>query len=93
MFIFDISPTASVLVLIIFMLWFAYQLKDKYPLGCSVVFIAFMVFTIKTCRELDEEEAAEKAQMEQFYRQLEQEKLQRELRMQSAKEAEEFGDN
>ncbi len=80
MLFFNISPTAAILTIIILALILVYQYKDKYPLGCTVVIIAFVVFTVKTCNELDEEEKAEQKRSEELIRKLEQEKLEKELR-------------
>lgn len=80
MFIFNISPEAGVVTLIVFALIIAYRLKGKFPLGCAVVCIAFVWFTVKTCRELDEEEAAEQQRSEKIWKEIQEDKRLREER-------------
>ena len=79
-FIFDIYPTASVIVLILMVLILAYKLKGKFPIGCAVVCIAFVVFTVKTCRELVVEEALEQKRSEQIWKKIQEDKREREER-------------
>lgn len=85
---FNISPTAVCITLLFVVLLIAYKPKGKFPIGCAVVCIAFVIFTVKTCRELDAEEAAEKAQSEEIRKRIEQERLQREVRKKMEMEAE-----
>ena len=87
MFILNFSNTAFIVLAIIVVLWLSYELKGKFPVGCTVIFIAFVVFMVKTCREIDEEEAAEKARIEEIKNRLEEERFRRELRKKSTQEA------
>lgn len=88
LFLFEISGTTAVIVLIIVLLWLAYQLKGKIPFGCALVAILFTIFCVKTCLELDEEEKMERIRSEQIQKNIEEEKKSLELKKQQRKAAE-----
>ena len=74
LFIFEISDTAAVLVIIFIIFLLVYQLKDRFPLGCTVIAAVFLFLFVKTCRELDEEEEQERLRSEEIDRRLEEQK-------------------
>lgn len=71
MFFTNFFYVAGVVFVIIFALWLIKKLGTNYPIGCIILFIVFTVFCIKTCRELDEEEALEQRQREELMKELE----------------------
>lgn len=80
MFIFNISPTVAIIALIFIALILVYKLRGKFPIGFAALCIAFVVFIVKTCREIDEEEAEEKRRSEQIWKEIQEDKREREER-------------
>lgn len=88
LFLFEISGTTAIIVLIIILLCIVYRLRGKFPLGCALVAVLFIFFCVKTCRELDEEEEMERIRSEQIQKKIEEDKKALELKKQQRKAAE-----
>lgn len=65
------SYIAGIGLIIVFGLWLFKQKGGKFPLLAVAAVIAFVVFTVKTCRELDEEERMEQLRSEQIRKRIE----------------------
>lgn len=72
--------TFGILFGLVFLIVLIKEAGKKYPLGCGIILIIFLVFTIKTCREIDEEERLEEQRSKEIDEKIKHEKLMLELR-------------
>ena len=69
------SPLAwLIIVVVIIAIWMAKEGGGQIRFGCLLIAGVFLFFTVKTCRELDEEEALEQKREEEIHKRIEEEK-------------------